>query len=167
MRLGSALVFGAAAISLLGSCGSDSQTGACRGYEPGGYYQLEFNNYTLAPITVRVNGRFVGGVPAGTKKQDGSTAPGYHPLGEFPICDHAVVDFSGGSVSGSTKVCSTPILTSDACNAVRAHYCWLTVIAVPTGGIPSNSDPPVATAPNCEDQPACVGGWKNDTGSGC
>ncbi|HVO29192.1 MAG TPA: hypothetical protein VMV18_00555 [bacterium] len=167
MRVGSALLFGAAAVALLAACGSDSQTGSCKGYEPGGYYQLEFNNFTTAPVTVRVNGRFVGSVIAGTLQPDGTTTPGYHQLGEFPICDHTVVDFSGAGISGSTKVCSTPVITSDACNAARAHYCWLTISGVPPSGLPTANPTPIASNPQCEAVAACVGGFKNDTGSGC
>src|SRR4051812_11429830 len=107
MRVGLAVMVLAG--MLLSACAKDGQTGACVGHEDGKYFQLEMNNYLPAKIEIRVNGRFVGSVPPAVPIQGSPTGvdPGYKQLGEFPTCDHTVIDYAGQGI-GSQKVCSTP-----------------------------------------------------------
>lgn len=139
---------------LLSACAKDGSTGACAGYEDGKYFRLELNNYLQESIDIRVNGRFVGSVPSGTLKDGSSSAvtPGYKQLGEFPTCDHTVIDYEGKSL-GSRKVCATAAFTATACQTSRADFCFISIVPIPGQSIPPGSDPPLVSSPLCDEDP--------------
>lgn len=162
MRLSRLLPVVAAGIVLAG-CGADGNTGACKGLEDGTYYQLEVNNYLTERQEIRVNGRFVGSVPAGQLKNDpvntGAIKPGYARLGEFPICDKTSIDFRSKAASFSQFVCTNAKITSDACRIAKDDYCFISFQPVPAGqmGLPPGSDSPAISSPLCDSKPECQG----------
>src|SRR5256885_1304245 len=121
-----------AVVTLVACGGGSEKSGACTGIEDGTYFQLQQYNYdTTAPLEVRVNGRFVGNVAAGsTNSSTGNIEPGETLLGEFPICSTGVIDARGTGLT-TTRVCATSVLTSQKCRAERQDYCWEIVLIVP------------------------------------
>ena len=156
MRVG-LLLFVLAAL-VLGACAKDGKTGACEGFEDGTYFRLELNNYNQVPIEIRVNGRFVGSVPAAipTPSTPGAVSPGYKQLGEFPICDHTEIDYAGQNIT-SQKVCATSALTSPACSATRLtqgrDFCFISIAPIPGPDFPVGSDLPNVSSPICDPTP--------------
>lgn len=147
----SILLGGAAVVGV--ACGSSEQSGACNGTEDGTYFQLQqYNFVTTGALEIRVNGRFVGNVPAATTNPStGAINPGQQLLGEFPVCDALEIDARGTGIV-TTKACSTSVFTSPACRAQRSDYCWETFFVIDGSAQPT--PPPDVKTPQCDDPSA-------------
>lgn len=147
MRTIRALTFCAAAV-LLSSCGEEDKSGACPGTMDGTYYRLRILNTTESGLDVRINGRFIGKVPGGTRSANGLVA-GDARLGEFPICDGAVLDAKGGEGIESTRICTNATLLSPQCVNARVDYCWFSMVVIDGDELPGDLLPPADVDPVC------------------